>query len=210
MMAQPAIKSVKELRGKTICIGGLMDINRIYLERIMQANGIKWGEYDVVVIGNSAQRFAALQSGSVDATMLVPPTSFAAEKAGFKNLAMIKDYAGDLPMASADVTTAWAKAHEDLAKKLVAGLDQSAAFFYGDGNRDAAIDILVNASHADRDQVARTYDLSRQIQMYSKENTISRADLQHLIDGMKSIGDLQGVTVTPDQLVIAGLTTLTN
>jgi hypothetical protein len=29
-----------------------------------------------------------------------------------------------------------------------------------------------------------------------------------LIDAMKSIGDLQGVTVTPDQLVIADLTPL--
>ena len=56
--------------------------------------------------------------------------------------------------------------------------------------------------------MARTYDLSRQIQMYSRENTISRTDLQHLIDGMKSVGDLQGVTITPDQLVIAGLTKL--
>ncbi|HLI22999.1 MAG TPA: ABC transporter substrate-binding protein [Stellaceae bacterium] len=210
MVAKPTINSIKDLKGKTITIGGLMDINRIYLERIMQANGIKWGEYDVVVIGNSAQRFAALQSGSVDATMLVPPVSFAAEKAGFKNIAWIKDYAGDLPMASADVTDDWAKAHMDVAKKLVGVLNQSAAFFYGDGNRDAAIDILANASHADRDQVARTYDLSKQIQMYDREDTVSRTDLQHLIDGMKSIGDLQGVDITPDQLVIAGLTKLTN
>jgi NitT/TauT family transport system substrate-binding protein len=209
MIAKPTIASIKDLKGKTITIGGLMDINRIYLERIMQANGIKWGEYDVVVIGNSAQRFAALKSGSVDATMLVPPTAFTAEKDGFKNLAMIKDYAGDLPMASADVTTAWAQAHGDEARKLVAALDKSAAFFYGAGNRDAAIDILVGVSHADRDQVAQSYDLAKKIKMYSEENTISRTDLQHLIDAMKSIGDLEGVTVTPDQLVIAGLTKLT-
>jgi NitT/TauT family transport system substrate-binding protein len=208
MIAKPTINSVKDLKGKTITIGGLMDINRLYIERVMQANGIKWGEYDVVIIGNSAQRYAALKSGSVDATMLVPPTSFIAEKAGFKNIAMIKDYASDLPMASADVTVAWAKAHKDLAKKLVAGLDQSAAFFYA--NRDASIDILVNVSHADRDQVAMSYDLANKIGMYSRENTISRTDLQHLIDGMKAVGDLQGVTVTPDQLVIAGLTKLTN
>ena len=129
MIAKPTINSIKDLKGKIITIGGLMDINRIYLERIMQANGIKWGEYDVVVIGNSAQRYAALKSGSVDATMLVPPTAFTAEAAGFKNIAMIKDYAADLPMASADAMVAWAKAHEDLARKLVTALDQSAAFF---------------------------------------------------------------------------------
>ena len=209
MIAKPSINSIKDLKGKTITIGGLMDINRIYLERIMQANGIKWGEYDVVVIGNSAQRFAALKSGSVDATMLVPPTAFTAEKDGFKNLAMIKEYAGDLPMASADVMVPWAKAHEDVAKRLVGVLNQAAAYFYDDSKRDSAIQILFDASKADRDQIAQSYDLARKIDMYSKESSVSRTDLQHLIDAMKSIGDLEGVAISADQLVIPGLTQLT-
>jgi len=209
MIAKPAIASVKDLKGKIICIGGLMDINRVYLERIMQANGIKDNEYDLVIIGNTAQRYAALQSGSVDATMLVPPIAFAAEKAGYRNIAMIKDYAGDLPMASADAMVDWAAAHRDTVKRLVHVLDQSIAWFNDDKNRAEAIDILLKVSHADRDQVAQTYDFTRNIGMYDPSDAISRADLQHLIDGMRSIGDLQGVTVTPDQLVIAGLTPLT-
>ena len=209
MIAKPSINSIKDLKGKIITIGGLMDINRIYLERIMQANGIKWGEYDVVVIGNSAQRFAALQSGSVDATMLVPPTSFVAEKAGFRNLAMIKEYAGDLPMASADVMVPWAKEHEDAARRLVATLDQAAVFFYDDTKRDASIQILVDASKHDKEEVARSYDLARKIDMYAKESSVSRTDLQHLIDAMKAIGDLEGVAINAEQLVIPGLTQLT-
>ena len=44
--------------------------------------------------------------------------------------------------------------------------------------------------------------------MYVKDDAISRTDLQHLIDAMKSIGDLQGVTVTPDELVMGDLTPL--
>jgi ABC-type nitrate/sulfonate/bicarbonate transport system substrate-binding protein len=206
MIAKPSINSVKDLKGKIITIGGLMDINRIYLERIMQANGIKWGEYDVVVIGNSAQRYAALKSGSVDATMLVPPTAFTAEAAGFKNIAMIKDYAADLPMAAADVTNAWGSAHQAAAKAMVAAIDKSVAWFYDPKNRDEAIDILVKVSNTDRGQVAHTYDFTRQIAMYSKDNTVSRSDLQHLIDAMHAVGDLQGATVTPDELVIKGLT----
>jgi NitT/TauT family transport system substrate-binding protein len=210
MISKPEIKSIKELKGKTITIGGLMDINRIYLERIMQANGIKWGEYDVVVIGNSAQRFAALKSGSVDATMLVPPIAFVAEKTGFRNLAMIKEYAGDLPMASADVMVPWAKAHEDVVKRLVGVIDQAAAYFYDDAKRDSSIQILVDASKHDKAEVAESYDLARKIDMYAKESSVSRTDLQHLIDAMKAIGDLEGVNVTADQLVIPGLTQLTN
>jgi NitT/TauT family transport system substrate-binding protein len=208
MVGAPAIKSVQDLKGKTICIGGLMDINRIYLERIMQANGLKDADYDIIVIGNTAQRYAALKSGTVDATMLVPPTSFYAEKAGFTNLGMIKDYASDMPMGSADASIAWADAHRDEAKKLVAVLDQSIAWFYDDKNRDEAIDILAKVSHADPAEVGKSYDLVRAIGMYQKSAGVSRSELQHLIDAMKSIGDLQGTPVTPDQLVIAGLTPL--
>jgi NitT/TauT family transport system substrate-binding protein len=209
MLAQPTIKSVKELKGKTICIGGLVDITRIYLERIMQANGLKDSDYDIVVIGNTAQRYAALKSGTVAATMLVPPANFIAEKAGFSNIGMIMDYAKDLPMASADVSLAWAKAHPDAARALVGILDRSIAWFYDDKNRAEAIDILVKASHADRAEIEESYDFIRKIGMYERSSGVSRTQLQHLIDAMRSIGDLQGTPVTPDQLVIAGLTQIT-
>lgn len=130
LLAKPSIKSVKDLKGKKICIGGSKDINRVYLELIMKANGIKDGQYDLIIVPNTAERLAALKSGAVDATMLLPPESFVAEKAGFRNIAWIKDYAGDLPFASADATDAWIDAHRDTAKKLIGVLDQSIAWFY--------------------------------------------------------------------------------
>jgi ABC-type nitrate/sulfonate/bicarbonate transport system substrate-binding protein len=122
---------------------------------------------------------------------------------------MIMDYAKDLPMGSADVSIAWANAHPDAAKKLVAVLHQSIAWFYDDKNRTEAIDILVKVSHAQRGEVEESYDFIRKIGMFEKSNGVSRAKLQAMIDAMKSIGDLQGTPVTPDQLVIAGLTQMT-
>ncbi|HXQ52235.1 MAG TPA: ABC transporter substrate-binding protein [Stellaceae bacterium] len=206
MLAQPAIKSVKDLKGKTICIGGLMDINRVYLERIMQANGLQDGDYDIVVIGNTAQRFAALKSKAVDATMLVPPANFLAEKEGFSNIGMLMDYTKDLPMGSADVSLAWAAKHADAAKNLVAVLDRSIAWFYDDKNRDEAIEILIKVSKANRDEIVQSYDFLHRIGAFERSNTVSRKSLQSLIDAMKGIGDLQGTTVTVDKLVIPGLT----
>ena len=206
MVAQPGIKSVKELKGKTICIGGLMDINRIYLERIMQANGVKDGDYDIIVIGNTAQRYAALKAKTVAATMLVPPASFLAEKEGFSNIGMLMDYAGDLPMGGADVTIAWAQKHADTAKRLVAVLDQSIAWFYDDKNREEAIDILAKVSKGSRDDVEQSYELMRRIGGFERNNAVSRSSLQHLIEAMRGIGDLQGSSITADDLVVPGLT----
>jgi NitT/TauT family transport system substrate-binding protein len=208
LLAKPSIKSVEDLKGKKICIGGSKDINRVYLERVMTANGIKDGQYDLIIVPNTAERLAALKSGTVDATMLLPPESFVARQDGFRNIAWIKDYAGDLPFASADATDAWIDAHRDTAKKLIHVLDRSIAWFYDKKNREQAINILVKASHADRALVAQSYDVVQKVGMFPKNNTVSRAGLQHLIDAMKSIGDLQSVTISPSQLVNAELTPL--
>jgi NitT/TauT family transport system substrate-binding protein len=75
MLARPSIKSVRDLKGKTIAIGGLRDINRIYLDAVLVPNGLKEGDYDILVIGATGARLAALKSGAIDATMLVPPAA---------------------------------------------------------------------------------------------------------------------------------------
>ena len=204
LMAKASIKSVKDLKGKSICLGGIKDITRVYIEQIMKANGLKDSDVSFVIVPNTAERLAALKSGTVAATMLLPPESFMAAKAGFHNIAWIKDYAGDIPFASADTTFAWASAHRVAAKKLIDVLDQSIAWFYA--HRSGAIDALVKASHAPRPLVAESYDVVSKIGMFPKSSAVSRRGLEDLIDAMKLIGDLQGETVTPSQLLIPGVT----
>src|SRR5689334_13904733 len=93
LLAKPAIKRWADLKGKTISIGGPKDITRIYLERMAAPNGLKTGEYDTVFAGATSARFSALQSGAVDAAILLPPFNFYAESAGFTNLGLTIDYA---------------------------------------------------------------------------------------------------------------------
>ena len=207
MLAKPAIHKIEDLKGKTISIGGMVDINRIYLERIMQAHGLFHGDYDIVIAGSTGARFAALKSGAVDATMLVPPQSFTAEAEGFRNVGMILDYAKDLPFSGADVRLDWAAKHRDTLQRFLAVIDMSVAWFYADGNRDEAIDILVEASHVGREQVAQSYDFQKKLNYFARTNEISRTGLEHLIKAMKDLGDIQG-TVTPEKLVIKDLTPL--
>jgi len=202
--AQPSIKSVQDLKGKTICLGGSKDITRVYVEQIMKANGLTDDQVSFTIVPNTAQRLAALKSGTVAATMLLPPFSLIADQAGFHNIASVRDYAGDIPFAGAFTTGAWANAHPQAAKSLIRVIDQSIAWF--DDHRDGSIDIMVKVSHAPRELATATYDLERKIEVMPKNDAVSRGHLAHLIAAMRSIGDLQGETVTPDQLVIPGIT----
>jgi len=207
MLAKPTIASVKDLKGKTVCIGGLVDINRVYLERIMQANGLKDGDYDITVVGNTAGRFAALKSGAVDATMLAPPVSFFAEDAGFHSIGMIMDYAPDLPFSGNVVSLAYAAAHRDTLVKLLAVVDKSVAWFDDPANRSEAVDIMVKEMKSPRAPVERSYDYLRKINYFAPTNAISRARMQNLINAMKSLGDIKS-DITPDKIVVPGLARL--
>jgi NitT/TauT family transport system substrate-binding protein len=207
MLAKPDIASIKELKGKTICIGGLIDINRVYLDRIMKAAGLADGEYDMTVIGNTAGRFAALKSGAADATMLAPPVNFFAEDTGFRSIGMILDYAGDLPFSATDVSLAYAAHHKETLTRLLAALDKSVAWFDDPANRSEAVDILVRQMKSPRDPIERSYDYLRKIDYFAHNNGVSRSRMQNLINAMKALGDIKS-GITPERVVMPGLTHL--
>jgi NitT/TauT family transport system substrate-binding protein len=200
------VKTVKELKGKTVVIGGLVDINRVYLERIMQANGLKDGDYDITTVGNTPGRFAALKSGSADATMVAAPFNFYAENAGFHNVGLILDYAKDLPFGSTDVSLAYAKDHRDALLRLLDVLEEASVWFNDTNNRDAAIDVLLKVMRSDqRDDTAKSYDYMRRIGYFEPKGVVSRKSIATVEKEMAAIGD-SAENVPFDKLVLPGVT----
>jgi ABC-type nitrate/sulfonate/bicarbonate transport system substrate-binding protein len=206
--AKPTINSIKDLKGKTIVLGGLVDITAIYWNRMAEANGLKKGDVDITIVGATAGRFAALKSGTVDATMVLPPYNFLAEAAGFKNIGLVIDYVKDYPFTGLEVSKPWATAHMDLAKRLLAALDDSAAWFYVPDNRDALIKMGAKNFKIDEKEAAQSLDFLRKIQYFAPTSKISAKDLDALIKVMHDSGDVSNPIAAKD-LVMPGLTELT-
>src|SRR4051794_11773924 len=108
LLAKPSITRMADLKGKIISLGGPKDITRIFVERMLTPNGVKPGEFDMVFAGATAARFSALQSGAVDAALLLPPFNFYAESAGLRSLGLTVDYAPDLPFSGSLANRNWA------------------------------------------------------------------------------------------------------
>src|SRR5437899_2023414 len=204
LLAKPAIKRWPELKGKTISIGGPKDITRIYLERMAAPNGLKAGDYDTVFAGATSARFSALQSGAVDAAILLPPFNFYAESAGFTNLGLTIDYARELPFAGAVVGRAWAGAHKSTLAKVLAVHTKSMAWFSDPGNRAEAIKIMVEASKLKQEDVAKSYDFLHKNEFFEITGKISKAKMGAML---KAVQDLVDVDGSPDgePLVLPGL-----
>ncbi len=97
LVAKHNIKSPAELKGKKIAVGSLAGPALLSLKAILKSYGLN-PEKDVqyVVTGPTAARFAALNSSVIDATLLEPPFTLHAKKAGysfFENLPALKEIA---------------------------------------------------------------------------------------------------------------------
>jgi len=207
LLAKAAIKQWADLKGKTISIGGPKDITRIYLERMAGPNGLKPGDYDTVFAGATSARFSALQSGAVDAALLLPPFNFYAESAGFTNLGKTIDYARELPFAGAVVARSWVSTHKATLDKVFAVHNRSLAWFAEPGNRAEAIKIMMEASKLKQEDVAKSYDFLRDNAFFETTGKVSRAKMSALLKALKELGDLDGGTDV-ERFVLPGLTQL--
>jgi NitT/TauT family transport system substrate-binding protein len=139
LLAKPAIKSIRDLKGKTIIIGGAKDITLIFVERMLAAGGLKPGDYDFIFAGATSARFSALQSGAVDAAILTVPFNFYGESAGFTNLGFTFDTLPDMPFAGMAVNRNWAAANPKVVERFLSVFVKSIAWFEDVSNRDAAV-----------------------------------------------------------------------
>jgi ABC-type nitrate/sulfonate/bicarbonate transport system substrate-binding protein len=207
MIGRSNIADLKGLKGKKIAIGGLRDINKIYLDRVLVPNGLKDGDYDIIVIGATGARFAALKSGAIDATMLVPPFNFTALKSGFKSLGLVRDYAGDLPQTGMQISRRWAATHANQAKAINQVVDEAVTWLYDRKNRDEAIDILTTAAKVNREEIAESYDFLVGIDFFARTSEIRRTPLNTMMKEMVAIKDMASI-IPIESLLVPGLNTI--
>ena len=204
MIGGKSVKSLADLKGKKVALGGLRDINKIYFDRVIANTGLKDSDVDIIVIGATGPRFAALQSGSIDATMLVPPFNFTAIKNGFNNLGLVRDFAPDLPQTGMQVSLRWAKANMKEAREINEAVDEAVSWFYDEKNRDEAIDILVEAAKADRKVISDSYDFLRGIEFFARTSAIHSKPLEAMMRDMVAIKDMSKM-IPVASLVVPGL-----
>ncbi len=110
LYAQAKYRTLAELKGQSIGSlnpGGLVDT---LLRKVIVQNGLS-PERDFILLnmGGTPERYAALKSGTLAASMLSAPHSLRAEKEGFTKIAATRDYV--------DVPSTALVAHADKIKK---------------------------------------------------------------------------------------------
>ena len=190
LLSKPAIKELKDLKGKIISVGGAKDITRIYVERMLAPHGLKSGDYDFVYAGATTARAQALLSGAVDAAILLPPSNFQLQAQGFNDLGLTLQYAPELAFSGTVVNKAWATRNADVLKRVHAAQSKSIEYLYDPNNRADAIRILVKVSGQKPEDVEKSYDFFIKNNFFDRTGKIPRAKLNALVDALVGFGDV--------------------
>jgi NitT/TauT family transport system substrate-binding protein len=155
LFAQPSINGLRDLLDKPIGVARIGTSTHVATMAALNSAGVPPDRVTFIANASSDQALAALQGGSVAATVVTPPGDVAAEQMGYRNLGFLGDYL--------DYLTAGLATHEDLIRErpeLVRAVVRATlkAHRYMQQNREGTIAYLARFVDIDPVEAALAYD----------------------------------------------------
>ena len=186
LIARPEIKSVSELRGKTIGInaygGALEAMGRLLVKHfgIDPDTDVKF-----LATGPLDSRFGAMKQGLTHATLGSPPIDFLGKKLGFVVLTRAHELFS-FPVSGLIVSAKKLKERPDEIKRVIkAGIKANR---YIRQNRDGTLPVMAEWLKIDKEMAAATYDST--VKTFSADLGLPEGGLRLLIDEAKRVANV--------------------
>jgi ABC-type nitrate/sulfonate/bicarbonate transport system substrate-binding protein len=182
LVARPEVKSVQELKGKTVGIstfGGLS----IFGARVIAKHFGLDPDKDIkfVAVGAVEGRFIRLTQGLIDVAVLAPPLDSEAKKKGFNILARAADI---LIFPETGLVAGVKKIQEkpdEIKRVIKAGIKANR---YIRGNRDGTIQFIMEWLNVDKDVATATYE--GVVKVYNEDPSVCEKGLRVMIEERKT------------------------
>jgi ABC-type nitrate/sulfonate/bicarbonate transport system substrate-binding protein len=162
LIAQPEIKSIKDLRGKTLIVDAPNTAYALQMKKILLLNGMQAGrDYEIKPFGATPQRLIAMREHKENAgSMLGPPSSIVAKHEGFVSLGAVQELIGPYQAAGYFTQRAWAKNHSDILENYLAAITEAQRWLMAPANKQQVIGLMMKESHLAPEVAAETYELT--------------------------------------------------
>jgi NitT/TauT family transport system substrate-binding protein len=191
LIVRPEIRSFADLRGKTLGVSDLKDGSTTLLMNMLERQGLKHNDYDVVQAGGTPDRYAAVKSGGVVGAMLTQPNDFQAIDEGYPSLGLVSDIIPDYQFTVHAVRRGWAQQNADPLLRFLRAYAKACQWVYDPANKEEAIKVLVDHLKTTDEYARRTYDLLIvQAQGLPKNGELNVPGVQGVMDIMVEMGNL--------------------
>jgi ABC-type nitrate/sulfonate/bicarbonate transport system substrate-binding protein len=162
LIAQPDIKSIAGLRGKTLIVDAPNTAYALQLKRILSLNGMTAGkDYQIKPFGATPQRLVAMREHKEFAgSMLGPPASVIAKHEAFVSLGTVPELLGPYQATGFFSKRSWAKEHRELLVSVLAAVIEAQRWLMSPVNKQAVIELMVQQNHLAPEIAGETYELT--------------------------------------------------
>jgi ABC-type nitrate/sulfonate/bicarbonate transport system substrate-binding protein len=160
LMVQPEIKSIKDLRGKTLIVDAPNTAYALQMKKILLLSGMQVDkDYELKAFGATPARLAAMREHKEFAgSMLGPPSSITAKHEGFVSLGSVQELIGPYQASGYFAERAWAQEHRGAIANYLAAIIEAQRWLMDPANKQQVIDLMVKESHLAPDVAAENYE----------------------------------------------------
>lgn len=133
-VAHPSIRSPQDLRGKKVGVLSVVGLNQIVVATALRHWGLDEKSVTLVRSGGSRDRFTAVQTGLVDATVLTGAFVDRAKAAGMQVLLDLGDLEDAFPTVSMMTTRGFQSSKRHLVRGFLQGLSEAIHVFKTDAS----------------------------------------------------------------------------
>lgn len=191
LIANPRFARIEEMRGATFGILNMTEGTFFSLRQMLSRHGLDYpADYKVKETGGVPPRHKALLEGTIDAGLQSIPWTYAAEEAGFRNLADINDYVPEWQFVSVNASLDWAKAEGAVLVRFLRALLRATDWVYR--NKTAAAAIAERELPTRGDYAARAWDYYTGTGALTRDLSVNCRGLERVIATQIEAGLLPG------------------
>jgi NitT/TauT family transport system substrate-binding protein len=158
VIANPQFKTLADLKGQRVAGASLASITTTIFKDVMQRRGIPPSDYTLLFVGGSPERFQAVASGQVAASLAeAPPFNFRSVEAGRRVLLNYGDEIKNLQYASFFALNKSLQQNRQLFTRYMRAIGQGQRWINDPANEKAAIELMVQRLRVDAAIAAQTY-----------------------------------------------------
>ncbi len=139
----PDIASYADLKGKSLALDALSTGFAFVLYEMLKRGGLERGDYEMVPVGATPQRWESVKAGTHTGTLTIEPFTSIARNQGFRVLDTSSNLFESYQGGSFAASRQWAAAHPDAVKGFIRGYLQGLDWTLAPENREEATHILL-------------------------------------------------------------------
>jgi NitT/TauT family transport system substrate-binding protein len=158
LVVRPEVKTAADLKGKTFAVSSFGNTQAILTEKHLQHLGLKKGEYQLLALGATGARAAALEKNIAQGSLMPPPANVVMENQGYRLLGNTAEIIVH-PIAGLGTHESKIRTQVDMVRRALRASLRGLVFVRT--NRAETVRLIMAMNQIDEKLAARTFDVSQ-------------------------------------------------